>query len=117
MENRVDYHENGRAIMHLSGRLDAATSQSMRKLLNDVITQGYDHVVINLKDVSFVDSSGLSAIVAGYRTARDQSGKLALVAVGAQAMVALKQTRLNQVLAIHENINAALAAFEESDEQ
>lgn len=111
MEHRVEFPEGDIAVIHISGRLDAATSQAMRKLLNDTITEGHVQVIINLKDVSFVDSSGLSAIVSGYRLLRDQSGRLALVAAGAQAMVALKQTRLNQVLDMFDDLDSAVDAL------
>jgi anti-sigma B factor antagonist len=83
----------------------------LRTLLQDTVNTGYVYLVVDLQQVNFVDSSGLSALVSGLRIVKERNGKLVLTHAAVQTQVALKQTRLNLVFPLYDDINAALKSL------
>jgi anti-sigma B factor antagonist len=99
-EERLD--RTGRVLV-ASGDLDVATAPALRKRLNEAIEAGVTRLVLDLSDVSFIDSLSLAAIVAAKRRLGDE-GRVAVVAHhpyvllifeagGLDAVVELFQTR------------------------
>ena len=69
---------DGRSIVYVSGELDSSTANRLRHALAGVISAGARHVVVDLRDVSFMGASGLGVLVgAGQRLRRDD-GRLLL---------------------------------------
>ncbi|HRL13014.1 MAG TPA: STAS domain-containing protein [Aggregatilineales bacterium] len=111
MEHQINVIDPQRTVIHLTGRLDAQSAPSVRTLFADVVVGGHNLIVIDLAGVPFVDSSGLSALVSCLRAAREKQGRLVLAGVRTQAQIAIKQTRLDQVLVMHPDVTTALAAL------
>lgn len=111
MQYTVEHFPNKRAVIHLAGRLDAHTAGNLRTLLQDTVNTGYVYLVVDLQQVNFVDSSGLSALVSGLRIVKERNGKLVLAHAAVQTQVALKQTRLNLVFPLYDDISAALKSL------
>ncbi|GIK27768.1 MAG: STAS domain-containing protein [Chloroflexi bacterium] len=111
MQYTVEHFPNKRAVIHLSGRLDAHTAGNLRTLLQDTVNSGYVFLIVDLQQVNFVDSSGLSALVSGLRIVKERSGKLVLAHAAVQTQVALKQTRLNLVFPLYDDLNDALKSL------
>jgi anti-anti-sigma factor len=62
--------EDGTVVIDLRGELDVAVNDALRDILVDTITtQRPPRVVVNMRHVVFVDSTGMSALLAGYNTA------------------------------------------------
>ena len=68
-------------------------------------------VTVEMSRVSFIDSSGLSALISGLKTLRQAGGGLNLAAVGAQARTALRLTLLDTVLPIYATVAEATTAL------
>ena len=111
MQYTVEHFPNKRAVIHLSDRFGPATAGNLRTLLQDTANTGYVYLVVDLQQVNFVDSSGLSALVSGLRIVKERNGKLVLAHAAVQTQVALKQTRLNLVFPLYDDINAALKSL------
>jgi anti-anti-sigma factor len=63
---------NGVAIIDVRGELDVTTVGAFRTVLVDTITRERPaHVIVDMGHVSFMDSTGIGALVVGYSTARD----------------------------------------------
>jgi len=97
------------ALLHLEGRFDAETAGSFKQVVKDLAAGGVKYLAVDLSRVSFVDSSGLSALVAGMKTLQPSAGRLHLAAVGPQARTALRLTLLDRVLPTFETIAEAVA--------
>jgi anti-sigma B factor antagonist len=69
--------ERGRAVLRLSGDVDQATAPRLEHQLGGVAREGVD-VVIDLREVGFIDSSGLRALVQCERTTRAAGAELTL---------------------------------------
>jgi anti-sigma B factor antagonist len=65
-------------VVSLRGQLDIDTSGSLGAVLDDLHTRGVTRIVVDLSDVSFCDSTGLSALVIAYHRAHRAGGHLRL---------------------------------------
>jgi anti-sigma B factor antagonist len=112
LEFKVEEHPGQRAVVRLTGRLDANSSDALKTALKEVAATGLAHLVVDMQAVSFIDSSGLSALVSGYRAVREQDGALLLARVGPQIKVALELSRLYRVFPVYDDVASALASFD-----
>ena len=96
-------------LIRLEGRLDATAAPDFQTRLLTAIAEGRTCLAIDLSKVSFVDSTGISALVASLKAARRAEGDLRLVAPSAQAMKLLKLTTLDRVFRTSETPDRAWA--------
>ncbi|RMF88692.1 MAG: anti-sigma factor antagonist [Nitrospinota bacterium] len=96
-------------VITLMDRIDFSIRNTLRRLVNEAITQGYRHFVVNMKEVTFIDSSGLGALVASFSTIRRQGGTMRLVQVPQQVYALLEMTKLTSFFEIFEREEAAIA--------
>ncbi len=99
-------------IVSLSGSLDASVATQARKELKEVFDGGKSLVVIDLGDVSFVDSSGLSVLVTALKTARGAGGDVVLSRLSPPVRSILELTRLHRVLEVFDDPETAAARLE-----
>jgi anti-anti-sigma factor len=62
-------------ILELSGILDGIKGNQLRREISDIVANGVEIVLIDFKDVKFVDSSGLGALVSSMQMMRNANGK------------------------------------------
>jgi anti-sigma B factor antagonist len=72
--------EGGRTILRVSGELDLYTAPRLREAVVGATDDGATDVVVDLDDVSFIDSSGLGVLVACLKRVRERGGSFAVVA-------------------------------------
>ena len=63
-----------RGLLVLEGRLNALTAPELKKRLKDLPANGQVYVVLDMSKVSFLDSSGLAALVSGLKATREAGG-------------------------------------------
>ncbi len=66
----------GHTLVVVSGEVDAATSDALRAAIFDVIEGGQPHVVVDMSEVVFIDSSGLRVLIGSYKAAETAGGSL-----------------------------------------
>ena len=90
---------DGAILIRLSGEVDLSWSQQVRKA---VLAALEDHpaVGVELSQVSYIDSSGIAALVEGFQTARARGSKFALVSVSDAVRAVLELARLDRVFLI-----------------
>ncbi len=99
------------AILRPSGRLDITTAWQFRLKLQGCISPGCPHVIVNLNDVNFIDSSGLTSLVAGMRDADKVSGSFRICNVHSDAKLVLEVTMMDSVFDIYPSEDDALKAI------
>jgi anti-sigma B factor antagonist len=99
----------GCVILHLEGRFDADTAGAFKLAAKALAAGGVKFITVDLARVSFLDSSGLSALVSMFKTLRQSGGHLNLAAAGPQARTALRLTLLDKVLPVFETVAEAVA--------
>lgn len=98
---------DSRAVLTLVGEVDMTTAPELRQQLADLFGQGVRSVVVDLGGVTFLDSSGLGALVAAHHEFAGDSGQLKLAAATAQVQRILHITRLGSVLALYDTVDEA----------
>ena len=100
------------ATLALDGRLDANNTQPLKESLEQLIDGGTSYLVVDLAQVPFIDSAGLAALVSALKATRRIGGNVLLSGVQPQARTVFSLTMLDQVFAIHPNVEAALDSLE-----
>ena len=95
-------------VLTPSGRLDIRTAWQFRLELQQCISKLSPHIVINLSQVSFVDSSGLTALVAGMRDADKNQGSFRICEVHPESRLVFEVTMMDSVFEIYDAEKDAL---------
>lgn len=92
---------NGMTVIYLNEeRLDAHNSGELKTVIQDIFgTQGVN-LLIDLKNIRFIDSSGLGALVSGFKNATTSHGTLKLSSLQPQVKSMFELTRLHRVFEI-----------------
>ncbi|NES83412.1 MAG: STAS domain-containing protein [Moorea sp. SIO2B7] len=90
------------------GRLDITTAWQFRLKLQECITKVSPHVVVNLSQVNFIDSSGLTSLVAGMRDADKGEGSFGICDVHPEAKLVFEVTMMDSVFEIFETEEEAI---------
>jgi anti-sigma B factor antagonist len=88
-----------------AGRIDAAVAIQFKDAMRAQTGNGQTHVVLDLGQVTFIDSSGLGAIVAAMKQLGDGQ-RLDLAVLTPDVEKVFRLTRLNSIFTIHENLDA-----------
>lgn len=97
-------------IISVEGRLNALTASELKDKIKTLIGESYIHIVLTLSGTSFIDSSGLSAIVSALKGVREKDGSLKLVGVAANVKKVFELTRLERIFEFYNDVEQALAA-------
>ena len=101
---------NGNLILRLhEERIDAHNSGALKELILNKIKQGETHIIVQLETVRFIDSSGLGALLSGFKNISAKSGKFALTNIQPQVLSMFELTRLNRVFDIYTDLDQVLA--------
>jgi anti-sigma B factor antagonist len=99
-------------ILDLKGRLTAGLGdQILRDAVDELLAEGRRRILLNLSEVSFVDSAGVGELVAGLKTARRFQAELKLLNVGERVYSTLDMARLLPTFEIYADETEAVASF------
>ncbi|HVO03819.1 MAG TPA: STAS domain-containing protein [Candidatus Cybelea sp.] len=99
----------GRLVVALEGEIDLEQAGAVRRALLDSLKKGR-HVLVDLSQVTYIDSSGIASLVEGLQVARKQKNDLGLVAVSQRVRRVLELARLDKVFQIYADLAAAVGA-------
>jgi len=94
-------------ILDVDGNVDLQNSPAMRKALLENLKLT-PCVIVNLREVPYIDSSGIASLVEGLKRSHDLKNRLVLVGLSPMAHKVLDLTRLTPLFEIHENEEQAL---------
>ncbi len=92
-------------------RLDAHNSDELKSEMQRLFAEGNKNILVDLKDVRFIDSSGLGALVSGFKNAISHQGNLKLSTLQPQVKSMFELTRLHRVFEIFASSSEALESF------
>lgn len=109
----VRIQEQGAAVLIevKEERLDAHNSGELKAQMLGLFEEGKSNLVVDLQEVRFVDSSGLGALVSGFKNASARNGNLKLSGLQPQVKSMFELTRLHRVFEIFPGSQEALASF------
>lgn len=103
---------NGVTIVDLSGRITLGEgSVILRDSIRDLLGKGQKKILLNLGDVSYIDSSGIGELVSAYTTVRNQGGDLRLLNLTKKVHDLLQITKLYTVFDVKDDETSAVKAF------
>ncbi len=114
----MSFHVEARAvgevvILDLTGKLTAGLGdQILRETLDELLAEGKRKILLNLSEVSFLDSAGVGELVAGLRTAKRFGAELKLLSTSDRVHSTLFMARLLPVFEMHRDEAEALKRFD-----
>jgi anti-sigma B factor antagonist len=102
--------EGDRTVVSVGGEIDVYTAPKLREQLVDLVNAGQYHLVVDMEDVEFLDSTGLGVLVGGLKRVRAHEGSLRLVCTQERILKIFRITGLTKVFPIHDSVADAVAA-------
>jgi len=103
---------DGVTIVDLSGRITLGEgSVVLRDAIRDLVGKGNKRILLNLGDVTYIDSSGIGELVSAFTTVRNQGGELKLLNLTKKVHDLLQITKLYTVFDVKDDEASAIAAF------
>ena len=103
---------DGITIIDLSGRITLGEgSVVLRDTIRDSVGQGVKKILLNLGDVTYIDSSGIGELVSAYTTVRNQGGELKLLNLTKKIHDLLQITKLYTVFDVRDDEAGAIRSF------
>ena len=85
-------------ILQISGEIDMATGPELRQRIVQYVQEGHVHIVIDLTEVDFIDSTGLGVLIGGLKRTRSHGGDLQCIGLSESLKEMFKLTGLDAVL-------------------
>ena len=97
-------------VLPLNGEIDLHVSPEVAESLRTIIAAKPKHLVVDLTQVTYVDSSGLAVLIEGMQKVQQYGGKFGLAGVQEDVKHVFDIARLDQVFEIYPDVDTALAA-------
>ena len=99
-------------IIDLSGKLTMGEAvAAIRDEIHDEVSQGARKVLLNLAEVSYIDSAGLGELTAAYSSIKNRGGQLKLLNLTKRVHDLMQITKLSTVFELHDDEKTAIASF------
>ena len=98
-------------VLPLDGEIDLHVSPRISASLGAIIEQKPQRVVVDLSQVTYIDSSGLAVLIEGMQNVEAYGGKFLLAGIQENVKPIFEIARLDQVFLIFPHVDAALAAI------
>ncbi len=103
---------DGITIVDLSGRITLGEgSVVLRDTIRDLLSKGSKKLLLNLAEVTYIDSSGIGELVSAFTTVRNQGGELKLLNLTKKVHDLLQITKLYTVFDVKDDEAAAVSSF------
>lgn len=97
-------------VLGVGGEIDVYTAPQLRERLIELVEGGQQHIVVDMEQVEFLDSTGLGVLVGGLKRVRAQDGSLRLVCGQERILKIFRITGLEKVFGIYPSVDEAVAA-------
>ena len=103
---------NGVTVVDMSGRITLGEgSVILREAVKDLVAKGQKKILLNLGDVTYIDSSGIGELVSAFTSVRNQGGELKLLNLTKKVHDLLQITKLYTVFDIKDDERKAIESF------
>src|SRR5438445_9638408 len=103
---------NGVTVVDLTGRITLGEgSVVLRDTVRDLLSKGNKKILLNLGDVTYIDSSGIGELVSAFTTVRNQGGELKLLKLTKKVHDLLQITKLYTVFDVKDDEAVAISSF------
>jgi anti-sigma B factor antagonist len=100
------------SVIDVAGRITLGEgSSALRETLRDMVAKNQIKILLNLADVTYIDSSGIGELVSGYTTVTNTGGSLKLLNLNKRVKDLLQITKLYTVFEVHEDEASAIRSY------
>lgn len=90
-------------VVQPTGLLDGSKANQVRREINECLEAGAQIVLLDLKDVTFIDSSGLGSLVSALKTVRSSGAKMLICSISDQVRILFELTSMDRVFKVYAN--------------
>lgn len=102
-------------VIDLSGRITLGEGcTQLRQLIRDLLGKGTKNILVNLADVTYIDSSGIGELVSAFTAVSNQGGQLKLLNLTKKVHDLLQITKLYTVFDVHDDEAKAISSFDKA---
>lgn len=114
MSLQIEMEKHRKAlIVRLKGELDHHTAETVKARLEEAIERGdSQHIILSLKELAFMDSSGLGVILGRYKQISGKGGRMIVCDINAHMRKLFEMSGLFKILAMEPSEQAALSSLE-----
>ena len=99
-------------MIDVAGRITLGEgSSTLRDAIRDLLAKDNKRILLNLGEVTYIDSSGIGELVSGYSTVTNQGGQLKLLGLTKRVEDLLQITKLYTVFDVHDDEAHAIRSF------
>ena len=98
-------HTESTHVVNLNGEFDALAAEDVRQAFSDLLENYAGDVVVDMTGVTFIDSSGIGAIVFLYKRLYATSRKLSIVGLNKQPQDMISLLRIDKTISTYQNMN------------
>ena len=99
-------------VVDVAGRITLGEgSSALRDTMRELVGKGQKKILLNLGDVTYIDSSGIGELVSGFTTVTNSGGQLKLLGLNKRVKDLLQITKLYTVFDVHEDEASAIRSF------
>jgi anti-sigma B factor antagonist len=109
--------ENETAVIEVAGELESANCDDLREEILGQVNAARSHLVIDLREVTFIDSTGLGVLVGGLKKMRESNGRFSLVCAQPRILRILEISGLVRVFSVHANAEEAMGIPRAGEEE
>ena len=111
LELRLDSREEGNwTVLDVAGEVDLSSAPILRARIEELVHLKTQRLIVDLRDVSFMDSSGLSVLVACMKRMREAGGELAIACPNGSILKVFTVTGLDRLFTIRPSVDEAIRA-------
>lgn len=107
IEFAVETTAQGIGVVTPKGRLNMVSARRLKELLSELVSGGTSRIVVDMAETTFLDSSGLGALIAGLKSARQAGGDLRIARPTPSVQTVFQLTNLDKVLRARETVEGA----------
>jgi len=108
--------QNETVVVEVKGRVTIGHDAKMRDAIFEALDSGAQNILLNMREVSKIDSSGIGELVAAHNNINSRGGRLLLVGLSERLAGVLQITNLLGVLELYSDVDEALAALDSGSE-
>ncbi len=110
--NATSRHVNGVTVVDMSGRITLGEGGVvLRETIRDLLAKGDKKILLNLADITYIDSSGIGELIVAFTSVRNQGGDLKLLNLTKRVHDLLHITKLYTVFDVKDNEAVAVSSF------
>jgi anti-sigma B factor antagonist len=110
IEFAVERTAQGIGVVRPQGRLNMSSARRLKEVLDGLVAEGTTRIVVDMAETTFLDSSGLGALIGGLKAARQAGGDLRIARPTEAVRTVFTLTNLDKVLRARDSVESAFDA-------